>query len=352
MTKADNRFYHWSGSPFDIGRRHGESLAEEIISEGGPAANALAVRFNTSLSKALERVLALYEPLFKEHLPVALEEIKGIAAGSGLSYPFAFFAAIRDGMKVPAAFDQEQCTSFICGKNTTRDANILMGQTKDTGLSTERYHLMRFDYQDGKRSLILNYPGWIANIALTSDGLAVTGNALYAKMPDGESVPYSFLKRLAIEKSSVEEVLAAIGGLVFENGCFVIGDATGKAVCIESVAGRMDIRDVSGCAFGHANSILSKKLQYFEDPATRLPSSLPRQKNIEKLLDEMMGKITAGELKRIVADHTDYPFSICRHAAETDPLSTSAAVIMDLSNLEMHVALGKPCRSAFESYTL
>jgi isopenicillin-N N-acyltransferase-like protein len=351
-TAARYRLYHWSGSPFEIGRQHGAALSDEIISESGPAAHALAVRLNLSLPKALEKVVALYEPLFQEHLPIAVEEIKGIAAGAGLSYPFAFFAATRDGMKVSDQTDQEQCTSFVCGKNTTQNGNVLMGQTKDTGLSTERYHLMRFDYRDGKRLFVLNYPGLIANIALTSDGMAVTGNSLYAKTPDDDTIPYSFLKRLVMERSSVEEFLRAIDGLCFQNGCFIVGDATGRAVCIESVAGQLSIRDVSGCAFGHANSILSKELQHFEDPATCLPSSPLRQKNIQKLLDSMKGHITAEGLKRVAADHTDYPFSICRHPTETDPLSTSASVVMDLSNLEMHVALGKPCRSTFECFKL
>lgn len=349
------RIREWSGSPFEIGRQHGKELRDEIINENGPAAHALAARFKLSLPKTLDRVLRLYEPLFQEHLPIAIEEIKGIADGSGLSYPFAFYGAIRDGAKFPpqlAAQQDGQCTAFVCGKPTTRDGKMLMGQTKDTGLSSQRYHLMRFEYSDGRSLLVLNYAGWIANMALTSDGMALTGNSLYAPETEEETVPYSFLKRLVMEKSSVDEVLQIISGMRFGNGCFMIGDASGKAVCLESVAGCLDVRDVSSQTFGHANSILAEKLKQLEDPWTRLPSSPPRQRNVQRLLDEKAGEITVEDLKRVAADHTDYPFSICRHPDEADPLSTSAAVIMDLTDREMHIALGKPCQSEFASFKL
>jgi isopenicillin-N N-acyltransferase-like protein len=360
MASPDNQhpvphLHRWSGSPFEIGQQHGQALRDEIINENGPAAHALAARLQLSLLKAMDRVLAIYEPLFQQHLPIAVEEIKGIAAGAKLSYSFAFYGAIRDGFKLPrqhALGQGDQCTSFVCGKAVTKNGEMLIGQTKDTGLSTQRYHLMQYEYSDGRRLIVLNYAGWIGNIALTSDGMAFTGNALYARETDEDTIPYSFLKRLVMEKSSVEEVLNIINGMRFGNGCFLLADASGKAVCLESVAGELDILDVSDLAFGHANSILCQRLKHYEDNWTKLPSSPPRQKNIQRLLDERAGEITVEDLKSIAADHTDFPFSICRHADEADPLSTSAAVVMDLTNREMHLALGKPCSSHFYSYPL
>ena len=38
-----------------------------------------------------------------DHAPMALDEIRGLARGSGLSYPHAFFAATRDGSSVASA---------------------------------------------------------------------------------------------------------------------------------------------------------------------------------------------------------------------------------------------------------
>ena len=96
----------------------------------------------------------------------------------------------------------------------------------------------------------MNYPGWIANLCLTSDGLATTGNSLYAAAPDKPTAPGSFLKRLVMEKRSTQEVLDAIRGMTFENGCIMVGDRSGHMVCIELAAGRVNIRDVSGQAFG------------------------------------------------------------------------------------------------------
>ena len=351
--------YDLRGSFFEVGLQHGRLLKSEIVEEAGPALKVFSENLGKSEGKALDWIVSRYEPVFMDLVPSAIEEIRGMAEGSGLGYPYAFFAATRDGMKIPGRgkpIDKESpdpsCTAFVCGKEATRDGKVLVGQTKDTAAPLSRYRIMRVVLASGERRVLLNYPGWMANICVTSRGMAFTGNSLYAREPDGETVPFSLLKRLVLESRSVSEVLKKIEGLSFENLCTMMGDAGGHLVCLETAAGRRWIKDVSGQAFGHANSVLSPELKSYDSVPPVLASSPVRQRNIQRLLDEKRGDITVQDLKVMLADHTDFPRSICRHPSEEEDLVTTAAYICDLTEKQIHIVVGNPCLADFKTYDL
>ena len=327
--------YRFNGTPYDVGLQHGKALKQEIRTEAQAAADRL--------KGGPEAFLARNEPYWREHLPNALEEIHGLSDGAELSYPFAFFAATRDFTREGA------CTAVACSGRTTTNGHVLIGQTKDTEAPLDRFRLMHISYASGRSMMVLNYPGWIANLCLTSDGVATTGNSLYAAPPDRPTVPGSLLKRLIMEKRSTQEVLDSVRGMIFENACIMIGDRPGHVVCLEFIAGRTHIRDVSGQAFGHANNILAGDLQEYQR-ALGSPSSPLRQASIDRILGAQTGHITTGSLEAALRDHRDYPLSICRHPSLKDPNLTNAAFVADLNALEMRIAIGNPCVAPFLTY--
>lgn len=344
-----HRVYDFTGTAYEIGRQHGEALRGKIVEEFAIIVKRVADEFGLSVERFLNRVQERYEPIFRHRVPIGMEEVRGIAAGTGLTFKEAFFCATRDGLKrTPVT----ACTSFCCASQTTADGSVLLGQSKDTGMSTERYHIMRYAYDSGRRMVVLNYPGWIGNIGLTSDGMSLAGNSLYGQSPGNETVPYSLLKRLMLEKSSVREVLEQIDGLSFENGNFVLGDASGHLVNIESVAGRLGIRDVSAGAFGHANSILSGALKPLENETLGSPSSPTRQRNIQRQLDLHAGELSVDVLRTILKNHDDYPSSLCLHSHDGEPHHTTAAFAADLTHLTIDIAIGNPCGNPFIRYAL
>ena len=344
--------YDFHGSPYQIGFQYGEILRDEILTGAVHALRSHSRQRRTGEAAFLDWVVDTYEPVFETYVPTAIEEIRGIADGSALGYPFAFFAAIRDGL---LPFEEEartDCTAAACGSTTTRDGTILLGQTKDTSAPLNRYRIMRLAYASGQRLVLLNYPGWMANICLTSKGLSFTGNTLYAQEPARGTVPFSLIKRLVMERSSVSEVLEAIQGLSFQNLCMILGDSQGSLVCLESVMGRLSQWDVSDRAFGRANSVLDTELRRYEKEEEVPASSPTRQRNIQKLLDRSTGSLSVEALKRIFADHQDAPHSICQHLGDEGTLATTAAYICDLSALEFHLAIGNPCAAEFKIYGL
>ena len=344
-----HQVYTWSGSSYEIGFQHGKTLRNEIIEEARGALDLFARSQSWTERKALDFALSQWEPLFQLHTPRAIEEIKGIAAGSGLDYAWTFFAAVHGGTK-SRPHQGGGCTAFACGKQSTQDRKILMGQTKDTTAPLTRYRMMRLGFTDGPACLLLNYPGWLVHLGMNQEGLACTGNSLYAAPPSGETLPITFLRRLVMERASVAEVLYVIRGMAFDNGSTMIADPTGRIVCIECVAGKMELQDVSGQAFAHANSILCEGLQRYENAVLDSPSSPLRQTNLQRLLNSKRGSLTVNDLKRFLADRTNFPLSVCRHKSEKDPLWTTAALVANLTERELHVAIGNPCVAKFEKY--
>lgn len=345
--------YDWQGSPFEIGRQHGQTLRSAIIDEYNRSLGMLCERSGYSESHYLARHRAQFETVFQDLVPRAVEEIRGLAQGAGLPYDLAFFAATRDGIKTPEPRDG--CTAFYAGHKVTASGNILLGQTKDTGAPLSRYRVMKLRYSDGQSTVVLNYAGWVANIGLSSNGMAFTGNSLYAQASKEETVPFTLLKRLTMEKNTVGEVLQAIKGFSFENGCFTIADKYGAAVCLEWVAGKCAQTDISGRTFGHANRILAPDLQVHEDSFDsgncELDSSRERQETVQRLLDEKKGAIDMATLKSIAGDHAACPQAICRHE-EAGWGKTTAAYVADLNAGRIQICLGNPCSADWSEYSL
>jgi len=354
--RGTHHLYTWKETPFEIGFQHGKALRTEIVREAGTAAGGivlkeLARQRGTSEEKALDDVVSMYEPLYREYTPRALEEIQGIARGSGLGYPYAFFAATRNGMKVPAA-KADECTAVACGKSTTAGEKVFIGQNKDTDAPLDRYRIMRLAYDSGERMILLNYAGWIGNIGMTSHGMSFTGNSIYAQEPSEQSYPFSLLKRMILEKRSVQELLDSMPKLPLENGSLLIGDSTGHLVSLESAGGRTVVQDISNRAFGHANSLLCGEIKDRELPALVSACSPVRQQTVDRSLNARRGALNVDDIQTIFADHTNFPLSICRHPLEDNATSTTASFIANLTDLEIDIAIGNPCTAEFRRYDM
>jgi hypothetical protein len=337
--------YRFSGSAHQIGALHGKALNREIRAEADPALRQLCAAWKLSDSATLAKVVSRYEGVFRELVPMSIEEMKGIAEGAELLYPYAFFAGIRD--LLPTA---EGCTAVVCPASTTNSGKPIIGQTKDTSSPLNRYNLVFSKYDSGFRAISLAYPGWIGNICLTSHGVSWTGNSLYAPPAQGKLYPASLLKRLFYECRSVREALDKARGLRFGNGCFCAADRTGTAVCMEWVGGECDLIQIDR-RYGHANNILGS-LRKRETHLSSNANSLLRQARIDSLLRAQKQPAKAPDFETWFTDHQHHPRSICRHTNTEDPDVTTAAFIADLAALEFRVAVGNPCETQFAVHRL
>jgi len=337
--------HSFSGSFHQIGKQHGLALKKEIRAEADPSLQQLCTAWKMDVQKTLAKVQDRHEGVFRELVPHSIEEMQGIADGSGLPYPYVFFAGIRD--LLPA---QEGCTAVVCPGKFTTTGKPIIGQTKDTSAPLSRYHLFLTKETSGFRAISLAYPGWIGNISLNSHGVSWTGNSLYGPEPRGRLHPASLLKRLLYEAKDVRQVLQMIRGLRFGNGCFCAADQSGTAVSMEWIDGECDLIEITE-RYGHANNILGRRRKREFSLASNANSAL-RQSRINFLLKTQTKPVTPSDFEKWFVDHQHYPRSICRHTSLENTDVTTAAFIADLGPLEMRVALGNPCESTFLTHRI
>jgi isopenicillin-N N-acyltransferase like protein len=342
--RPQHSVHDFRGTPFEIGRQHGKALGRQIRLELTPYLKWAAQKQRVRVEACANALVSRYEGLFRERMPGVLEEIEGIAEGARLSYPYAFVAAVRDMMPI------DGCTAIACGAGAN-SGGPLIGQTRDVYGAPRKLYIMRVRYASGRSMVLLNYPGWIANTGITSNGLAFAAFSLYGVAPQQPTAPGSFLKRLVLEARSTAEVLDAIRGMSFPNGGFLIGDRAGHVAAIEMVAGKVCVRDVSGRAVGYSNVVSTAELKAYET-ASEDASSEPRQARIGQMLAEGAGAISVEFMQSVFRDHSGFPLSICRHHAPTDTWATRAAFVADLKAGEMHIAIGNPCVAPFVRYSL
>lgn len=244
-------YYEFTGTAYEIGLQHGLALAAEIRREYEPALAACAANRGSGEDErsTLSAFSDTFLPVVEELLgPDAKAEVAGTADGAGLSFDAAFFAAYRDGWDgatVPSGSD-EGCTAFLCAADATNTGGIVLGQTKDTNAPLERYRVCRLRYSDsGVQHILCTYPGWAASWGLLMNGsLSWVGNSVYGLPAPASTriLPTSILKRLAMQSSSVAQLIGTVRskGLQFSDGAFTIGDSTGEAWLLESVAGRSE----------------------------------------------------------------------------------------------------------------
>jgi hypothetical protein len=358
-------YYEFSGTAYEVGLQHGQALAAEICAEYQPAlASCAARRGGEGQLATLAAFAAEFLPIVDELLgPEAKAEVAGAAEGAGISFEAAFFAAYRDGWDgARGTAAGEGCTAFACCADVTSTGGVVLGQTKDTGAPLERYRVVRLNYTDSNTQHVLcTYPGWAASWGLLSGGnLGWVGNSVYGLPPSPASVqvlPTSILKRLAMQSTSVADLIATASGLRFADGAFTIGDKAGAAWLLESVAGQSEWTEITGGTATHANHVLSPTLSLVEDKAggwgtSFMSDSRDRQARLEALLSEDGVSASVDKLQLALADRgVGGAFPICSHEGESE-IWTTAAYIVDLAGGVLSLCIGPPDGNTFLQYTL
>jgi isopenicillin-N N-acyltransferase-like protein len=67
------------------------------------------------------------------------------------------------------------------------------------------------------------------------------------------------------------------------------------------------------------------------------------------LLRENRGQLTPELLQTLLADHANYPASICKHGLES---VTVFSLIINLGELRAWIGRGRPCRTTYHEYSL
>jgi isopenicillin-N N-acyltransferase-like protein len=322
---------------------------------------------------AVRREASRFETPIGEFRPGYLEEMRGIADGAGLGLADILAINVRTEVMYSAKARHAplaprpvaECSAFARAPAPGQPGGPVLGQNWDwLSHAAQTLIVLEARPDDGPDFVTVVEAGLLAKAGLNSAGLGLVTNAMVTDADVGEpGLPYHVLLRAILDCSTVTAALEVLqAGPRSSSANYLVAQAGGAALDIEAAPGDVTrlyplFPDEDGLLL-HTNHFQAPRLQtpYPQAPRTGLadlglwamPSSAVR-----------LQRLRAGAVKRdldgfrtLLADHADYPHSICAHPDPADhPLeagSTIASLLMDTESRQIWLAAGNPCQEPYQ----
>lgn len=356
-----------TGTPRQRGHIHGETL-RSLIAEF--VATAYEVhRANMPMLAPRETLLQFCRRnlgFLQRYSPELLEELGGIAEGSGQSFDDLLFLNSfleMEDLRAPALGGKILdgnlwgCTTFNVLPPASGDGRSYLGQTFDMELYYNKFNcLLRIQQENGPAALVYSLAGILGLNGLNSAGIGLVINKLVAT-DAREGVIYPFLVRKALAQSRIGD---AFGAVVFAERAsgmnYQLASVDHVAFCIETSATYYDLLPFDD-SITHTNHYLSPLMRRYETPKwLSHGGSYVRHQVMARSLKQEQGRLTPDTLKKLTQDHTNYPRCICAHGFdgqnEYDSFGSISACVMDLSAQRLWFRNGNPCAGEYIPYSV
>jgi isopenicillin-N N-acyltransferase like protein len=357
------RLIDLSGSPHERGLQYGRLAAGEIahsVAHYGAQAATLGVN-----EEQIARRVREYLPALETFDSRQVEEMRGIAAGAGVSFEQIVLVNARTELlaqvKHPQASDG--CTGVVVRPEATRDKQLIHAHNWDWKQdSAASCVILRIRGTDGPDILTFTEAGALARFGFNSRGICITANGLDCDRDYRRSgVPLALIRRKMLEQTHLALALriAYCTPKSGSNNIIISHAASGLVYDFECAPDETFMVEPHNGLLVHANHWLSPvalaKLK--ECAMADAPSTFYRQLRPREALAPRVGAITLEDVQTVMLDDFESPWSICyppRPSSPTDstPYVTVATLIMRPILGEMRVAMLPALNGQFTRYTL
>ncbi|HEY7879281.1 MAG TPA: C45 family peptidase, partial [Streptosporangiaceae bacterium] len=316
---------------------------------------------------AVRREAARFEAPIGSVMPAYLEELRGIADGASLDLADVLAINVRTEVmyaakarqaptaaRIPAQFSQPaECSAFACVPAPGQNDPVLIGQNWDWLLhSAQTLVVLEVRQDEGPDFVTVVEAGLLAKTGMNAAGLGLVTNALVTDADVGEpGLPYHVLLRAVLDCTTVTDALEVLqAGPRSSSANYLIAQAGGAALDIEAAPGdftRLYPVYPEDGMLRHTNHFLGD-IHPADLALWAMPSSVVR---LQRLRAAATAR-TLDDFGVLLADHADYPHSICAHpdpaAHPCEQGATIASVLMDLTARRIWLAAGNPCQVPFE----
>ena len=351
-TKRTNLLVELSGDHKKIGYEHGQRCAREINRLREVLMDDVTRKSGLDPSRVMS-LASKFRPVFEKHAPHLMEEIEGIAEGSGLPVNGVIFLNTRHEMtyeleKLPKG----ECSAVAFAPEHTAAHETLIGQNVDHSKPFEPLlKVFRIRPKTGPSILTITFAGTVGQVGVNSYGVARVGNGLNNLHRRPVGVSRYALNRLVLEQENVQDATR----LVTESergsgGNFLLGAANGDIIDIETTSMVSQVLKPTEGWLAHSNHFIGSQLKDAEARSgPKLDDTQTRLSTLEKFAKSNT-QVTAKDLKRLFRDHSNYPTCICRHAESYS--QTIASAVIEPNARSMSVLTGNPCEEDYVRYSL
>lgn len=331
-----------SGTPYEIGRGHGEQGKREI--ENSLVTYEALFRGYTGMSwqEACEQALRHHDAI-AAFRPEYLEEMQGIADGAGVR--FEDILALNARSEIALTSIPDGCTSFAFRKG----GKTWLGQNWDwKGKQIDSLLFVEIE-QEGKPSIrMITEGGIIGKIGSNSAGVGVCLNALLTSTWQPK-VPIHLGLRAVLDAHTFEEATEAVGGdRMASPAHFLIASGDGGMAGVE-------VSPVYTAAIGQEDGMVVHTNHICDAGMQQAVADFPIPDSALRLgrIRELLGKVDTGAgpdgLFAVLSDHHNYPDSICRHVNPDHPehrqMETVFSIVMNLTDRTFDYRTGQSCEA-------
>jgi len=299
----------------------------------------------------------------RQAFPQYVEEIEGIAEGAGLAFA-ELFVGVCEELWSPAASRVAHgggpygaapemtagCTDMAARGRATVDGTTLLAHNNDLPADAEET-LVLLQVQAGNDPELLSVSpgGMVYSAGFNAAGISLTGNYL-APNDARPGVPRTIVARAVLGARRLEEVLeiclCPTRASSYNN---IVADAHGEVYSMEGSATDCEPIYIVDDVLAHANHYVSARMRHFEHDPTGIGGSIYRQHRALRLLRENYGLHSPELFRRLLADHANYPVSICKHGQTS---VTVFSIIIELETRRAWIGRGRACQTAYREYEL
>jgi isopenicillin-N N-acyltransferase-like protein len=258
--------------------------------------------------------------------------------------------APRAAKQIPA-----ECSAFAYVPGPGRAGPAILGQNWDWLLHAARtLVVLEARPQDGPDFVTVVEAGLLAKTGMNAAGLGVVTNALVTDADMGEpGLPYHVLLRAVLDCGTVTEALKVLqAGPRSSSANYLIAHASGTALDVEAAPGdftRLYPLFPEDGVLLHTNHFLAPRIDPVDLSLWAMPDSAVRLQRLRAAAETAK---TLDDFRVVLADHADYPNSICAHPDPADHPreqgATIVSVLMDLNARHLWLAAGHPCQVRYE----
>jgi isopenicillin-N N-acyltransferase-like protein len=340
------------GTHREVGQQIGEKMK--------PRLQRILPRLRTHLPPGVEwKDMLLKGRLCLAHsravYPQFVEELEGIAEAAELPFEEVFLA-ICEELWEPAAWQADLptlakgCTDFAARGRATADGATLVAHTNDLPPEAEEdLVLLKVQAGDEPEFLAVSVAGLGFSAGFNAAGISMTGNAVSCS-DIRPGVPRLLIARAILAARRLGEAMdACLLPLRASNYNNFIADSNGEIYSMEGSATDCEPIYIEKNIMAHTNHYLSLPMRRFEAHRHYIGGSIIRYHRAMRLLRENYGRLSPELFQKLLADHANYPNSICKHAGMT---VTVFSIIINLNELRAWIGQGRPCQTTYTEYTL
>lgn len=353
------------GSAFERGLQYGEQARERIHRSRDAYARVYAHFATWDWDQVRVEAEAFVRPI-GEFRPAYLDEMRGIAQGSGLDFldilalnlrtEILFAAKAREsGAQLPSV---GECTTF----SDVIDSERVLGQNWDwMPFAADTIVLVEAVPDDGPSWMTVVEAGLLAKFGMNSAGIAIVTNALVTNADSGTpGVPYHVMLRALLDcttPAQLATVLQAVSRSSSAN--YMMATADGLALNAETRPGGFDKitwtdPDASDMLL-HANHLSETPLPagVADVGIKSMPDTVFRLQRARMLAraGQSAASRSIDDWKALMGDHAGYPDSLCCHpnprVDAMDQGLTITSVIFEPAARRVHLSVGTPCSSTW-----